>query len=159
MKRLKIEIDDVVLAREDFTRDINDYYLDLQTGEVVSVDNMLLSSVEEGEVPDNLPDWQKHEIPIARAIAAEDERYVYIPANDADESYRLMRDFVLYEVEDEEAAAKLEVAISGPGAFRRFKDVLMTYPEIEKKWFDYRGAKQRECTLEWLGEIGIEPIE
>jgi hypothetical protein len=45
--------------------------VDLQDGRVVTVDQSVLSAVEEGddEALQDLPDWQKDEVPIARAMA------------------------------------------------------------------------------------------
>jgi len=65
-----IKLSDLIEAVEfDFVE--SETRLDLQEGCVVTVDRSVLSAAEEGEEQslDNLPDWQKKEVEIARAIA------------------------------------------------------------------------------------------
>jgi len=50
------------------------------------------------------------------------------------------------------------VAINGKGAFRRFKDVLLDYPEEREEWFQFKGAKVQERALEWLNDIDVSLI-
>jgi len=52
----------------------------------------------------------------------------------------------------------LEVAINGRGAFGRFKDVLVRYPDERERWFAFKDARMRERVREWLMDEGIEPI-
>jgi hypothetical protein len=49
------------------------------------------------------------------------------------------------------------VAITGRGAFRRFKDVLLDYPRERERWFAFRDALMAERVREWLAEHDIEP--
>ena len=51
---------------------------------------------------------------------------------------------------------RLSRAIQGRGAFRRFKDALLDYPQERERWFAFRDARQRERTLEWLASEGID---
>jgi hypothetical protein len=53
---------------------------------------------------------------------------------------------------------KLSIAISGSGAFRRFKDVLNSYPKERERWFKFKDEKVMERVNEWLDEEGIEII-
>jgi len=50
----------------------------------------------------------------------------------------------------------LSIALDGKGAFRRFKNVLMDYPEVEKQWFKFKAEKDKEEVKDWLESIGIE---
>jgi hypothetical protein len=52
---------------------------------------------------------------------------------------------------------KLEIALDGKGAFRRFKNVISDYPEEEKRWFAFKDKRMREEVIEWLNDLGIEP--
>jgi hypothetical protein len=57
-------------------------YFDRQTGQLVSVDREVMSGVEEGdeELLSRLPDWQKEEVEIARAILDDDgDRFIDAP--------------------------------------------------------------------------------
>ncbi len=69
-----------------------------------------------------------------------------------------MQDFIA-TVEDEHLAQLLEVAINGKGAFRRFKDVLLNYPEEKERWFEFKDDRMRERALEWLDDIDVSLIE
>lgn len=51
------------------------------------------------------------------------------------------------------------MAINGSGAFRRFKDVLLYYPEERERWFRFKDERMEQRALECLDEIGISPIE
>ncbi len=62
-------------------------------------------------------------------------------------------------VEDEHLAELLEVAINGKGAFRRFKDVLLNYPEERERWFEFRDSRMEERALEWLDDIDVTLVE
>ena len=91
-------------------------------------------------------------------IEEESDRYERIPKAESHEGYEEMQDFIA-TVKDERLTALLEVAISGKGAFRRFKDVLLNYPEERERWFQFRDAKVRERALEWLDDIDLSLIE
>jgi hypothetical protein len=62
-------------------------------------------------------------------------------------------------VEDEHLSELLEVAINGKGAFRRFKDVLLNYPEERERWFQFKDDRMKERALEWLDDIDVTLVE
>jgi hypothetical protein len=51
---------------------------------------------------------------------------------------------------------RLEVALEGRGAFRRFKDVLGGHPAERERWFAFRDERLRAVARRWLAEQGIE---
>ena len=53
----------------------------------------------------------------------------------------------------------LEVAINGKGAFRRFKDVLLNYPEERERWFKFRDDRMEKRAVEWLESIDVSLAE
>ncbi len=53
---------------------------------------------------------------------------------------------------------KLWIALNGKGAFRRFKDVLLNYPEKREKWFSFKDERLKKRVMEWLEENEIELI-
>ena len=61
MKTLKIT-NLIAQYYDDFTREINKYYLDNQTGDIIFIDSMLRSQGdEEGEIEkEDLPQWQQN---------------------------------------------------------------------------------------------------
>lgn len=60
-------------------------------------------------------------------------------------------------VTDGRLREKLEVALDGRGAFRRFKNVLADYAADRERWFAFRDTRLREAMIEWLSENDIEP--
>ncbi len=70
------------------------------------------------------------------------------------ESYRDMSEFVA-AVHHRRAADLLDRAITGRGAFRRFKDTLFEFPELRDQWFRFRDARSRRRALAWLAEEGL----
>ncbi len=53
----------------------------------------------------------------------------------------------------------LTVAIDGRGAFGRFKNALLRYPDERERWFAFKQDRVRERVLEWLADEGIEAVE
>ena len=49
-------------------------------------------------------------------------------------------------------------AIDGKGAFRRFKDVLMTYGTERERWFAFRSERLRVFMEAWLSAHGLAPV-
>src|SRR5207237_3165266 len=99
-------------------------FVDLENGCVVMVQRSVLSDVEEGdeEALSDVPDWQKDEVEIARAIVEDSgNRFVAPPDQFEFHEYRQMERFI-GTVRNAEAADQLSQAIRGKGAFRYFKD-------------------------------------
>ena len=85
-------------------------------------------------------------------IEEDSDRYEPIPKAESYEGYQDMVDFIA-TVDNERLAELLEVAINGKGAFRRFKDVLLNYPEEREKWFKFKDERMEERAMEWLDDI------
>jgi hypothetical protein len=137
-KALNIDIDELCSAMENSSYE-NDYYLDLETGEI-----LFLSGYMDDEETEKLRD----------RIDEDADRYEQIPKAQSYEGYEDMKDFIA-TVEDEHLAELLEVAINGKGAFRRFKDVLLGYLEERERWFKFKDDRVRERALEWLDDIDV----
>lgn len=140
-RKLKLDLEIICAAMEDNSLESR-YFLDLETGEV-----LYLSEYMDTQEAEELTD----------RMDAEMGRYEEIEKVGSSEAYRDMEDFIA-TVEDERLAELLEVAIDGKGAFRRFKDVLLRFPEERERWFRFKDARFRERALEWLEEIGVEPV-
>ena len=113
-------------------------YLQVVTGDVL-------------RVVDGVADPQMH------ARIASDPRYLRIEAVSSREQYRWMERYIP-TVEEPKLRARLEVAIDGKGAFRRFKDVLMAYGPERERWFTYRSERLRTFMEAWLQAHNIKPI-
>jgi hypothetical protein len=87
-----------------------------------------------------------------------DSRYLRIDPVSSREQYRWMERFIA-TVEDEELRRRLNIAIDGKGAFRRFKDALMSQPVDRERWFAFRSERLRACMESWLTAHGIKAVE
>src|SRR5262249_2435588 len=113
-------------------------YLHLTTGEVL-------------RVVDGVADPQRH----ARISAA--RTYLRIDRVSSREQYRWMERFIPM-VDDAELRGKLAHAIDGKGAFRRFKDVLMTYAADRERWFAFRSERLRTFMEAWLNAHALQAV-
>jgi len=69
-------------------------------------------------------------------------------------SYADLADFTGM-VRDPKARERLERAIEGRGAFRRFKDTLAEYPDLRKIWFAFHDRRMERRAIEWLRDEKI----
>jgi hypothetical protein len=113
-------------------------YLHLQTGEVL-------------RIVDGVADPQMH------ARIAADATYLRVDPVSSREQYRWMERYIPM-VEDVELRAKLAVSIDGKGAFRRFKDVLMTYTTERERWFAFRSERLRIFMEAWLNAHALQAV-
>ncbi len=119
-------------------------YLDKKTGEIIQIFDDIMDPDEMEELDDKVDEGLG-------------ERYIAIPNAESYEGYQDMEDFI-ETVHDMNLKEKLNIAISGKGAFRRFKDVLNYYPKERERWFKFKDEKVKERVNEWLDEEGIEII-
>ena len=61
------------------------------------------------------------------------------------------------QVNDPDQRDRLEIAISGRGAFRRFKDVLARDEGELNRFFAFTNGRKRERAREWLADEGYMP--
>ena len=121
----------------------NQYYLDLTTGEI-----LFTSENMDDEETSKLKDQ----------IEEKFDRYEPIPKAESHEGYWDMQDFIA-TIEDEHLVELLEEAINRKGAFRRFKDMLLNYPEERERWFQFKDDRMEERALEWLESINVSLAE
>ena len=140
MKRLKIDLEDLALAFETASEDVQ-YFLDSETGEISLF--MESGDAEMRHMPEKIQ-------------ADESGRYLPIPVLGTPESYREMMHFI-ETVDSRELREILKMATSGRGAFRRFRDALVRYPDQRQRWFVFKDGRLRERVADWLVEMRIEP--
>jgi len=135
-----IDLDMLEIAMENSDL-ANRYFLNLITGEVVFFsDDLGLSDEDEG-LPEDI-DGSNDYIAIER-----------IPSHEA---YQWMVDFVddMVAPVDERAAEKLSMAISGKGAFRRFKDALhLLDDQWPQAWYQWKQTQLEAARDEWLKSV------
>jgi hypothetical protein len=144
-----IKLSELIEALE-FDSDERVTNVDLQNGCVMSVDRSLLSAVEENDEASlgDLPDWQKPELEIARAIVDDSgERFVVAPDKFDFHEYRQIERFI-GTVDDAGAAEQLLLVIKGKGAFRYFKDTASRLGLL-KQWYQFRDEALKEFVVAW----------
>lgn len=113
-------------------------YLHLVTGEVL-------------RVVDGVADPSMH------VRISSDNNYLRIDPVSSREQYRWMERFIPL-VDETDLRGKLTQAIDGKGAFRRFKDVLMSYGAERERWFTFRSERLRTFMEAWLSAHAIRAI-
>lgn len=113
-------------------------YLHLESGEVL-------------RVVDGVADPDMH----SRIIG--DNMYLRVESVSSREQYRWMERFIQM-VEEPALKALLCNAIDGKGAFRRFKDVLMTHSAERERWFVFRSERLRVFMEAWLTAHALTAI-
>lgn len=113
-------------------------YLHLATGEVL-------------RVVDGVADPQMH------VRISSDQNYLRIDPVSSREQYRWMERFIPM-VDDLDLRGKLTQAIDGKGAFRRFKDVLMSFSADRERWFTFRSERLRTFMEAWLTAHAIRAV-
>lgn len=112
-------------------------YLHLSTGEVL-------------RVVDGIADPEMHQ------RITSDASYMRIEPVSSREQYRWMERFIPM-VEDKPLSDLLTQAIDGKGAFRRFKDVLMSHGAERERWFAFRSERLRVFMEAWLAAHALKP--
>jgi hypothetical protein len=120
------------------------FYLDLRTGEVpmVPVDRL-------GEDDD----WPSEE-DLDDALAG--GHLIHVEPLGSRIEYGWMAEFA-ETVGDARLRDRLDVALDGHGAFRRFKNVLLDFPAERERWFAFQGERLRAAAREWMAVHDIEP--
>lgn len=136
--RLPIDLARLRQAFTDGTQETN-YFLSLRTAEIKMIS--YLSREEERD-----------------KILATRNEYLLIAKKNPKDGYRDMEDFIA-GLTGEALKERLRSAIQGKGAFRRFKDVLMGYPEERRQWFRFSEERDFVRLRRWLGQEGIAVAE
>src|SRR5512144_2204182 len=137
MREVPIEWEALEDAFENNAPEVHSY-LHLGTGEVL-------------RVVDGIADPEMH------ARIAADSSYLRVDPVSSREQYRWMERFIQM-LEDGELRDKLTSAIDGKGAFRRFKDVLMTHAPDRERWFAFRSERLRVFMEAWLSAHALRPV-
>lgn len=107
-------------------------FLDRETGEVVTVQEEVAGARER-----------------LLKITAEPERHIRIEPVSSRDQHRWMVRFIA-TVENADLRARLTAAVAQPGAFRVFKEVLLTASEERDRWFAHRKQLLRVHIERWL---------
>ncbi len=134
---VSVDLQDLMIAIEDHSPG-HDWFLDRQTGEL-----HFLS--------DDLPD---DDLPVDRAELEDDSRFVPVEPEGSDRAYRDMEEFTA-TVREPALLQRLQDALSGKGAFGRFKRVLAGQPAERERWFEFRNERLEARARTWLEGVGM----
>lgn len=138
MRKIKVSWPDVETAFERNAPGLKSY-VDCDTGEMI----VLIEGAPE--------DAEKR-----NKITEDSDKYIKIEPASSKEQYRWMECFV-FSVEEDILRDRLLVSIDGKGAFRRFKDALISYPAERERWFRYRADLLHYHINEWFKQRELEP--
>jgi hypothetical protein len=174
MRKLRIDFDEVQKAMEDTVRDAFDYFLDVETGEILILSEDILNrarslfsrdideDMEDFEEVEfdreiDIPVWMEDEIELALDIFLSDGNYVRIPERAPGNVYAAMNEFI-EQLQDTQLGMEIRQMLAGQGTFRRFKNALEPYPKLRKLWYAYNAKIARKEIMEWLQSLSIEPV-
>ena len=85
------------------------------------------------------------------------DQVLWVHSEGSRPGYADMEEFIAL-IEDGLLADRLERAIQGSGAFRRFKDVLRSDPVLLQRWYGFSEERQRGRARSWLAAEGYAPV-
>ena len=167
VKLLRVDFNAIQKAMEDVARDKYDYFLNIETGKVITISvealeaaGSSLSGYEESDVAAaedyEMPEWIEKEVELALRVFSEGESFVRIPERESAEAFSLMKKFI-DGIEELKPHDSLSAAIIGPNSFGNFKKTLSRFPEYRKKWFAYNTNEMKKTITVWLDSIGVKP--
>jgi hypothetical protein len=135
MRKVAVDMSMLLAALESHGE--NQWYLDLETGDVFPV----FDDPEEEE-----------------KVEANPERFLLVePQAFPHDDFRAMEDFVA-GLADGEAKRDLERVLRRAKPFRNFREALRDWPEIQAQWFVLRDQRDEAAAQAWLAEQGIEVV-
>jgi hypothetical protein len=112
--------------------------IDLRTGEVWP-QSAIDYAIEVGEEKDDEDD--------------DPDRWLWVGCEGSHAAYGDMEWFIA-DLAQPQVADRLNKAISGRGAFRRFKDALFSWPDLKERWHGFSEDRQRGRARSWLADQG-----
>ena len=149
----RVKLSEIIEGLE-FQSDESSSFLNTKTGEVVLMTDYAMRAAEENEPLEDVPDWERDLVAVAREILAETGEYIQLPTKYDIDEYSIMENFCT-SLDKQEIGDILYDLISGSGAFRRFKDAIYKY-RVEDEWFKYRDNAIKEIAIEWCRENNIK---
>ncbi|MBP3709220.1 MAG: GNAT family N-acetyltransferase [Treponema sp.] len=93
---------------------------------------------------------------------ADEENYYTLPEWNSEDGFKIREEFV-NNLHAPFARDSLQTALhSGRGVFKKFKDTLKNFPEVEKVWYQFRNRKMHETIVNWYNSLrdiwGLEKL-
>ena len=132
-------------------------YLNIKTGQIITIEDEEVHEAEESDPLDEYPEWQRENIRAAREFLDNEGDYLALPTKYDLDEYRIMEKFCL-SVEERETSEVLYGIIKGRGAFRRFKDAIHRF-DLADEWYQYRDQAIRQIAIDWCDLHKIKFID
>jgi hypothetical protein len=87
----------------------------------------------------------------------DEERWLWVHPEGSHAGYADMEHFIA-TVGDPARAERLNRAIEGKGAFRRFKDTISDWPDEQERWYRFSDERRRGRARAWLSDAGYRAI-
>jgi len=148
-----VRLNDIVDALATLSEEFSSF-LDLDTGQVETIDDEVLSKAEESEedeAPD-LPEWQKESWETAKRIVSTD-RFQELPTKFDVHEWNIMQEFSS-SVKSARIREELLDAVHGAGAFGNFKTIVGRH-RLESAWSQFRAGALRQIAVDWFEEHHI----
>ena len=146
-----------IIGEMELQHEESSLYLNKKTGEVVMVTDEEIRATEEEDSLEELPEWQREAIKVARDVLENSENYVELPSKYEIHEYRMMEDFC-NSIEDRRISETLWDAIKGRGAFRRFKDSIIRLG-VEDRWYKFKEETFKKIAMEWCEDNNIDYVD
>ncbi len=135
-------------------------YLNRTTGETVLLtEEEIMAAESDDDVEQGF--FKPEQLELVRQILEDEEEggkdFARLPDKREIHEYRFMREFI-QTVEDERTYRILSSAITGSGAFRRFKDCADEFDVLDD-WYEYRDERYREIAADWCETNEIEFVD
>ena len=126
--------------------DMNSACLNKKTGKVVIIGEEEFALAETNNDLDDIPDWQRESVQIAKEIL-ETDKYIPLPDRFDINEYGMMERFCL-SLADNRLREQIYNLIKGSGTFRRFKENIYRYG-IADAWYKYRENEFNKIAIDW----------
>lgn len=160
MKNLKVDLKELVSEMEMGDNLELTGYLDTESGGIISMPDSVMHAVEDSdEAIEDLSDWEQGLVETAENILGDEKnRFLLIPRRESRERYEIVVAFTA-TVRSKRVREKLERALNGTEAFRRFRNALNDHPDELELWYAFKDDSMREEAVQWLIMNGIEPVQ
>ena len=122
-------------------------YLNVDTGEIITVTDEDRHLVEQGDDFDDRPEWQREELPKVRD-ALESDRFLELPGSFEVHEWSMMERFAQERPTARQREELLD-SLHGRGAFRMFKSAIRRLG-IEDGWRLFRDSAFAQIAKDWL---------
>jgi hypothetical protein len=146
---------DVIIEALEMADDSISSYLDVETGEVLSITEEEFDLAEDPQtVIEDLPNWQREALKLARNIQEQEgKRYLALPDKFDVHEWAIMDRFS-ETLRDAQIRNDFHGGIRGEGAFRLFKRLLTEY-NLWDAWNRFKQVELRQMAIQWCEENSI----